>query len=104
MSESRLAAWQAQFFSARVCTPSSGPGGVYFREQVFGALDVLSEALPDLQTALGEQNFRFFVREFLNNAQPRDALGTTLIEPFVEFLRTRPELSTRPDLLALVRG
>lgn len=104
MSESRLAAWQAQFFSARVCTPSSGPDGVYFREQVFGALDVLSEALPDPQTALGEQNFRFFVREFLNNAQPRDALGTTLIEPFVEFLRTRPELSTRPDLLALVRG
>ncbi len=61
MSETQLSAWQAQFFSERVCTRASGPHAVYFREQVFGALDVLSEALPDLQVALGEQNFRFFV-------------------------------------------
>jgi hypothetical protein len=59
---------------------------VYFREQVFGALGVLSEALPDVQASLGEQNFRFFVREFLSSRQPQDALGTTLIAPFLEFL------------------
>ena len=81
-----LSTWQTQFFSERVCARSSGRDGVYFREQVFGALAVLSEALPDLHEALGEQNFRFFVREFLSNRQPQDALGTTLIEPFLAFL------------------
>jgi len=91
--ETPLSAWQAQFFSERVSTRASGREGVYFREQVFGALGVLSEALPDVQAAVGEQNFRFFVREFLSAYQPQDALGTTLIEPFRSFLRTRPELS-----------
>jgi len=86
VSEAPLSTWQAQFFSDRVCARASGTDGVYFREQVFGALAVLSEALPDLQTTLGEQNFRFFVREFLSTQQPQDALGTTLIEPFLEFL------------------
>ena len=93
MSEAKLSAWQAHFFSGRVCEPTSGPEGVYFREQVFGALGVLSEALPDVQASLGEQNFRFFVREFLQTRQPQDALGTTLIEPFRSFLRDRPELA-----------
>lgn len=87
-----LAEWQARFFDERVCTPVSGPEGVYFREQVFGALDVLADALPEIQASVGEQNFRFFVREFLRVTQPRDALGTTLVEPFQAFLRTRPEL------------
>lgn len=86
MSETPLSIWQAQFFSERVCARASGRDGVYFREQVFGALAVLSEALPDVQASLGEQNFRFFVREFLNSRQPQDALGTTLIAPFLEFL------------------
>jgi hypothetical protein len=86
VSETELSIWQAQFFLERVCAPSSGRDGVYFREQVFGALAVLSEALPDVQASLGEQNFRFFVREFLSSRQPQDALGTTLIAPFLEFL------------------
>jgi hypothetical protein len=86
VSETELSIWQAQFFSERVCTRASGRDGVYFREQVFGALAVLSEALPDVQASLGEQNFRFFVREFLSSRQPQDALGTTLIAPFLEFL------------------
>ncbi|MBW2160871.1 MAG: hypothetical protein JRH14_13075 [Deltaproteobacteria bacterium] len=86
MSETPLSVWQARFFSERVCTRASGTDGVYFREQVFGALGVLSEALPDVQASLGEQNFRFFVREFLSSRQPQDALGTTLIAPFLEFL------------------
>ena len=103
MSETELQAWQAQFFSERVRVPSSGADGVYFREQVFGALDVLSEALPELQAALGEPNFRFFVRELLTQAQPRDAFGTTLVEPFLRFLLTRPELSDHPQQLQLVR-
>ena len=86
MSETPLSTWQVQFFSERVCARSSGREGVYFREQVFGALGVLSEALPDVRAAVGEQNFRFFVREFLSSRQPQDALGTTLIAPFLEFL------------------
>jgi hypothetical protein len=69
---------------------------VYFREQVFGALAVLSEALPDVQAALGEQNFRFFVREFLSSRQPKDALGTTLIEPFLSFLLAEDAKLARP--------
>jgi hypothetical protein len=77
---------------------------VYFREQVFGALQVLSDALPELHEALGEPNFRFFVREFLNDAQPQDALGTTLVEPFLEFLRVRPELAEVPEQLDCVRN
>lgn len=92
MSDSPLSTWQARFFSERVCTQTSGREGVYFREQVFGALAVLSEALPDAQATLGEQNFRFFVREFLNEQQPQDALGTTLVEPFLSFLGARAEL------------
>jgi len=103
MSETELHAWQARFFSDRVRTPSSGADGVYFREQVFGALDVLSEALPELRDALGEPNFRFFVRELLTEAQPHDAFGTTLVEPFLWFLLTRPELSAHPQQLQLVR-
>ena len=77
MSETLLSVWQARFFSERVCTRASGRDGVYFREQVFGALAVLSEALPDVQASLGE---------FLSSRQPQDALGTTLIAPFLEFL------------------
>jgi hypothetical protein len=103
MSETPLSSWQAQFFSERVRAQSSGSDGVYFREQVFGALDVLSDALPDLQSALGEQNFRFFVRELLQNAQPRDALGTSLVEPFLSFLLNRPELKDHSSELTLVR-
>lgn len=103
MSEAELQAWQVRFFSERVRTPSSGADGVYFREQVFGALDVLSEALPELRDALGEPNFRFFVRELLTEAQPHDAFGMTLLEPFLQFLLTRPELSEHPQLLQPVR-
>ncbi len=88
-----LSDWQARFFDERVCEPASGREGVYFREQVFGALDVLEKALPEVQESLGEQNFRFFVREFLRTTQPCDALGTSLIAPFEEFLKTRPELA-----------
>ena len=88
----RLSEWQAEFFERRIETPSSGPDGVYFREQVFGAIDVLSHALPDVEDALGERNFRFFVRELLATTAPRDALGTSLTAPFLEFLASRPEL------------
>jgi hypothetical protein len=83
-------------FEQWVCAQTSGREGVYFREQVFGALGVLSEALPEVQTALGEQNFRFFVREFLSSRQPQDALGTTLIEPFIEFLLAEDAKLARP--------
>ena len=89
-----LSDWQASFFSERVRTPASGTDGVYFREQVFGALQVLSDALPDLEEALGEQNFRFFVRELLATTQPTDAMGTSLIAPFLEFLAEREELAS----------
>ena len=106
MSDTPLSTWQTQFFSERVCARSSGRDGVYFREQVFGALAVLSEALPDVQAALGEQNFRFFVREFLSSQQPKDALGTTLIEPFLSFLlaegaKLAPPLGLRRMIRAL---
>ena len=104
MMQTPLSKWQAQFFSKRVRTPSSGADGVYFREQVFGALDVLSDALPDMQSALGEQNFRFFVRELLQKVQPKDALGTSLVEPFLCFVLSSPQLSERPSELALVRA
>jgi hypothetical protein len=99
MSEAQLARWQARFFAERVSARSSGRDGVYFREQVFGGLQVLSDALPELHEALGEANFRFFVREFLTDMQPRDALGVTLVEPFLEFLRVRPELAENPEQL-----
>lgn len=89
----RLSEWQAEFFEQRVETPRSGADGVYFREQVFGAVEVLSSALPDIVEALGEQNFRFFVRELLTTTAPRDALGTSLERPFLELLATRPELA-----------
>ena len=98
MSELDLAAWQRAFFSERVQGAASGAEGTYFREQVYGALDVLSDALPDVHVALGERNFRFFVRELLRERQPSDALGTTLIEPFLRFLRNRSELSDDPLL------
>lgn len=65
------------------------------REQVFGALSVLSEALPELEASLGESNFRYFVREFLRSTQAQDALGTTLVEPFLSFLEDRPELTKK---------
>lgn len=95
MSQTPLSNRQERFFSERVYDRSSGPDGVYFREQVFGALSVLSEALPEVEASLGEANLRYFVREFLSNAQPRDALGTSLVEPFLSFLRGRPELTIR---------
>lgn len=104
MSETPLSRWQTRFFTERVSARSSGRDGVYFREQVFGGLQVLCDALPELHEALGEPNFRFFVREFLSDAQPRDALGTTLIEPFLEFLRNRPELAEIPEQLDCVRN
>lgn len=103
MSEAPLSRWQARFFTEKVCARSSGRDGVYFREQVFGGLQVLSDALPELYEALGEPNFRFFVREFLTDEQPQDALGTTLVEPFLEFLRDRPELAEIPEQLDCVR-
>ncbi len=95
MSQTPLSNWQVRFFSERVCERSSGNAGVYFREQVFGALAVLSEALPELEDSLGEMNFRYFVREFLSSAQPSDAMGTSLVEPFLSFLRARPELTSK---------
>ena len=87
-----LSEWQARFFAERVVQPQSGDDGVYFREQVFGAVDVLSGVLPDLEALLGAHNFRYFVREMLSEQQPRDALGTSLIVPFLEFLARRREL------------
>ena len=99
-----LSDWQSAFFAARVQTPASGREGVYFREQVFGALEVLRDALPDLEAVLGEQGFRFFVRELLAEVQPRDAMGTSLIEPFLELLLHRPELSQDDPVLDLVRA
>lgn len=97
-----LSDWQASFFAERVQTPASGHEGAYFREQVFGALEVLSDALPELEAALGQQNFRYFVRELLRETQPRDAMGTSLFEPFLSFLQARPELSDQAPLLDLV--
>lgn len=94
----RLAEWQAKFFEERIETPASGADGVYFREQIFGAVDVLSNALPDIEEALGERNFRFFVRELLATTAPHDALGTSLTAPFLEFLASRSELQ---DVAAL---
>ena len=96
-----LSSWQAEFFAERVETPASGREGVYFREQVFGALDVLSEALPNLLEALGEQNFRFFVRELLRETQPTDTMGTSLIVPFLELVLARPELTEEEMVRAL---
>jgi hypothetical protein len=87
-----LSEWQARFFEERVAKPQSGDDGVYFREQVFGAVDVLTGALPELEATLGTANFRFFVREFLSVAQPGDALGHSLVAPFLEFLSGRDEL------------
>lgn len=95
MSPTPLSEWQARFFSERVSARSSGPEGVYFREQVFGALSVLSEALPEVQSSLGESNFRYFVRELLSSTQVKDALGTSLVEPFLSFLEDRPELTKK---------
>jgi hypothetical protein len=89
----QLSEWQAEFFAERVATPNSGEAGVYFREQVFGAVDVLSGALPDLEATLGAQNFRFFVREMLTVHQPSDALGHSLVLPFLDFLESRDELA-----------
>lgn len=99
MSETPLSRWQARFFTEKVSARSSGREGVYFREQVFGGLQVLSDALPELHEVLGEPNFRFFVREFLADVQPQDALGTTLVQPFLEFLRDRRELAEIPEQL-----
>lgn len=104
MPDMPLSDWQAAFFTERVRSPASDADGVYFREQVFGALEVLSGALPEVEEALGVQSFRFFVREFLMNQQPRDALGTTLVEPFLDFLLRRPELATAEEQLAQIRG
>ncbi|MGB3052966.1 MAG: hypothetical protein WBB42_18330 [Polyangiales bacterium] len=95
MSPTHLSEWQARFFSERVSARSSGREGVYFREQVFGALAVLSEALPELEASLGKSNFRYFVREFLSSTSPQDAFGTTLVEPFLSFLEGRPELAMK---------
>ena len=97
-----LSDWQAEFFAERVRAAASGAEGVYFREQVFGALEVLSGALPDLEEALGEGNFRFFVRELLSTVQPTEAMGTSLIVPFLEFLRARPELAEARPVQQLV--
>lgn len=88
----RLSEWQARFFAERVARPESGDAGVYFREQVFGAVDVLNGALPELEATLGTQNFRFFVKEMLASHPPRDALGYSLIAPFLDFLEAREEL------------
>jgi hypothetical protein len=97
-----LSSWQLTFFDERARTPASGTDGVYYREQVFGALEVLSDALPEIEEALGANGFRFFVRELLAAAQPTDSLGTSLIEPFLEFLSRRPELSSSGAELALI--
>ena len=102
MPTAPLSDWQAEFFAARVRTPASGPDGVYYREQVFGALEVLSDALPDVEAALGEQNFRFFVRELLKTRQPGDAMGVTLIEPFLRLLLLRPELADGEAMRTLI--
>ena len=95
MSDTSLSDWQARFFEERVETPRSGPDGVYFREQVFGALDVLSSALPEVEEALGAQNFRFFVRELLATTQPTDSMGVSLIPLFQDFLKSRQGHSPR---------
>ena len=96
MPNTSLSEWQARFFVDRVQTPASGEKGVYYREQVFGAIEVLSEALPEVVEELGENNFRYFVRELLRETQPTDALGTSLVPRFQAFLKTRPELQDSP--------
>ena len=96
MPRTSLSEWQARFFAERVQAPASGEDGVYYREQVFGAIEVLSEALPEIADALGENNFRYFVRELLRETQPTDALGTSLVTPFLDLLKNRPELEHSP--------
>ena len=103
MSQAPLCDWQARFFTDRVRRAASGPDGVYYREQVFGALDVLSAALPKLEEALGEPNFRYFVRELLGETQPTDAMGTSLVMSFLDLLLERPELRDAETVRARVR-
>jgi hypothetical protein len=98
-----LADWQSAFFAERVARAASGDDGVYFREQVFGAVEVLSQSLPELEELLGARNFRYFVRELLTAHQPKDALGTTLIGPFLEFLATRDELRALTEVQNAIR-
>ena len=97
-----LSEWQARFLRERVVEPRSGDEGVYFREQVFGAVDVLSSSLPELESTLGIQNFRFFVKEFLEVRQPSDALGTSLIDPFLEYLSLREEVVPNENVRAAI--
>ena len=103
MSSTPLSEWQDEFFAERVRGPASGLGGVYYREQVFGAVEVLADALPELEAVLGAANFRFFVRELLSATQPHDALGLTLVEPFLRMLLDREELSNHSVVLDQVR-
>jgi len=102
LSTAPLTEWQAEFFANHVRARRSGADGVYFREQVFGALDVLDSALPELEAALGEHNFRFFVRELLAVTQPTDAMGTSLIVRFLDFLSERAELRDARDVHTLI--
>ena len=90
-----LADWQRAFMS-EVRQPKSPDFDVYYRDQVFAAVDVLEAHFPVTSEVLG-RNFRYFVREMVGTQLSRDVHGLSWVAAFAVFLGGRPELDTHPN-------
>ena len=70
-------------------------------EQVYGALGILESNYPVTLDALGDDGFRWLVREHVARGWARDVHGLDWILTFADFLRARPELEGHPRRTAL---
>lgn len=88
--------WQRSVMKEVHC-PTRAPFRSFHDDQVYGALALLEDNLPETAAILGP-NFRWFVRELVTEADPccRDVHGYSWIPAFVRFLENRPELSEHP--------
>ena len=71
---------------------------IYRNSLIFGIRTHLQKVFPDLEALLGEENFRFFAREYARQRPPARADIRMLGDDFGAFLATRPELEGLPWL------
>ena len=71
---------------------------IYRNSLIYGILSHMQKVFPDLEELFGEENFRFFVREYARQRPPARADIRMLGDDFDAFLGTRPELEGLPWL------
>ena len=65
---------------------------IYQRNYLYGLIEALKERFPHALELLGENNFKFFARQYILEHPSRDSNLDNYGDDFIPFLCSRPEL------------